>query len=327
VSGHLPRRRQRPLSRQSRGFTLSDYRNRHALYRTDEDLQAAHAAFPWVVTWDDHEVENNYAGAISEDLVDPERFLARREAAYRAYYEHMPLRRTSVPQGPDMRMYRGLAYGDLVEFNVLDTSQYRDDQANGDGNKPPDLNSTDPGRTLMGVEQERWLMDGLADSGARWNVLAQQTFFAQRDSWGGYGQSFNMDAWDGYTGSRDRIVEFIAKRGVENLVVLGGNVHANWANDILTDFNDPGSPSVGTEFVGTSISSGGNGYDVGPEFARVQAENPHIKFHNNQRGYVRCRVTPEAWQSDFRILPYVTEPGAPVATRESFVVEAGNSRI
>jgi alkaline phosphatase D len=93
-------------------FTLPEYRNRHALYKTDEDLQAAHAAFPWIVTWDDHEVENNYADEVSqidsEPDQDPEVFLRRRAAAYQAYYEHMPLRRTSVPQGPDMQLYRRL---------------------------------------------------------------------------------------------------------------------------------------------------------------------------------------------------------------------------
>ena len=113
--------------------SLSDYRRRHAQYRTDEDLQAAHAAFPWAVTWDDHEVENNYADEIPEGGQSVEAFILRRAAAYQAYYEHMPLRRTSVPSGPDMQLYRRLTFGNLAEFNVLDTRQYRDDQAAGDG--------------------------------------------------------------------------------------------------------------------------------------------------------------------------------------------------
>lgn len=308
-------------------LTLDGYRDRHALYRADEDLQAAHAAFPWVVTWDDHEAENNYADEVSEDGVEPERFLKRRAAAYQAYYEHMPLRSAAIPQGSDMQMFRRLTYGDLVEFNVLDTSQYRDDQANGDGSKPPNPGSNDPSRTLMGTEQERWLMDGLDESGARWNVLAQQTFFARRDSWSGDGLLLSMDAWDGYPATRDRILDYVDRRGVENLVVIGGNVHANWAAEILADFDDPDSLPLGTEFVGTSISSGGDGHDTDPEAINTMAENPHIKFYNNQRGYVRCRVTPETWQTDYRVLPYVTQPGAPITTRESLTVEAGNPRL
>lgn len=184
--------------------TLAAYRNRHAQYRGDRDLQRAHAAHPWVVTWDDHEVENNYADEIPEQGQSPEAFLQRRANAYQAYYEHVPLRRSSVPRGPDMRLYRRLAYGNLAEFNVLDTRQYRDDQANGDGIKAPSAESEDPNRTLTGDRQERWLLDGLADLGARWNVLAQQVFFAQRDFQNGAGQRFSMDSWDGYPASRER---------------------------------------------------------------------------------------------------------------------------
>jgi alkaline phosphatase D len=299
-------------------FMLFEYRNRYALYRMDEDLQASHAAFPWIVTCDDHEAQNNYAGETPENG-PPGIFTWRRAAAYQAYYEHMPLRSASTPSGPDMLLYRRLAYGDLVEFNVLDTRQYRDDQANGDGIKPLSLESTTPERTLMGDEQERWLLDGLADSGARWNVLAQQIFFARRGYRDRLGQRFDMNAWDGYSGSRDRVVESIAERGV--------NVHANWANEILRDFDDPGSSPVGVEFVGTAITSGGDGSDTDAAAAAVMAENPHIKFYNDRRGYVRCRVTPDAWQADYRILPYVKQPGAPVSTAASFVVEDGNPRL
>ena len=193
-----------------------------------------------------------------------------------------------------MPLYRRLTYGNLAEFNILDTRQYRDDQANGDDAKPPSPESDDPERTLTGDEQERWLLDGLSASEARWNVLAQQVFFAQIDFQGGDGRQLQMDAWDGYPGSRDRILDFMARQGVENLVVLTGNVHRNWANELLADFDDPDSPPVGTEFVGTSITSGGDGSDVHGDTAAILAENPHIKFFNGQRGYVRCRLTPDA---------------------------------
>ena len=308
--------------------TLGDYRDRYALYRTDEDLQAAHAAFPWIVTWDDHEAENNYAGEFPENGPASNLFVRRRADAYQAYYEHMPLRRSSMPRGPNMPIYRRIAFGDLVEFNVLDTRQYRDNQADGDGNKPPTPETRDPDRTLLGEHQERWLLDGLAASGARWNVLAQQVIFARINKPGVDGRyRRDMDAWDGYDSCRDRIVDYIAGRGVENPVVLTGNVHANWANEILSNFDDPDSAPVGAEFVGTSISSIGDGADVHPYTAAIMTENPHTKFFNDRRGYVRCRLTPDAWQTDYRVLPYVKQPGAPITTRASFVVENGDPRL
>ena len=303
-------------------WSLPDYRNRPAQYRTDEDLQAAHAAFPFVVTWDDHEVENNYADEIPEGNQSVAAFIRRRAAAYQAYYEHMPLRRTSVPTGPDMLLYRRLTYGNLAEFNVLDTRQYRDDQAG--GTVPPNSRSLDPSRTLTGEAQERWLLNGLAASGATWNVLAQQVFFAQRDFQIGTGQRLSMDAWDGYIGSRDRISNFILERDVQNPVVLTGDVHNNWACDLKANYNDQASETFGVEFVGTSVTSGGDGADTSAGQQAVVAENPHIKFFNGQRGYVRCTLTPDQWRADYRVVPYVSQPGARAYTRASFVTEAGN---
>ncbi|WP_089969035.1 alkaline phosphatase D family protein [Lihuaxuella thermophila] len=302
-------------------MTLEDYRNRYALYRSDEDLRAAHAAFPWIVTMDDHEVENNHAGGIPEKGQSPEAFVARRAAAYQAYYEHMPLRRSSLPHGTTIQLYRRFAYGNLAEFHVLDTRQYRDDQANGDGTKPPSPESMNPNRTLLGSEQERWLLDGLGRSQARWNVLAQQVFFSYRDSKIGDGELLSMDSWDGYPANRDRILRFLVEKKISNFVVLTGDVHANWASEIKADFQDPNSPTIGAEFVGTSISSGGDGSDATNQ--HILAENPHIKFYSNRRGYVRCLVTPETWQTDYRVLPYVSRPGAPVTTQASFIMENG----
>jgi alkaline phosphatase D len=302
---------------------LQAYRNRHAQYRSDGDLQAAHEAFPWVVTWDDHEVENNYADETSEDGVDPALFLQRRAAAYQAYYEHMPLRRSSVPRGPDMRLYRRIDFGDLVSFNVLDTRQYRDDQAAGDGTKPPNPEQADPARTLTGAAQERWLFNNFRTTNARWNVLAQQVFFAQQDRTEGPDQSFSMDAWDGYLGSRERVQAAFQRFGVSNPIVLTGDVHANWANELLADYDDPDSEVIGTEFVGTSITSGGNGADQRADTPRLLAENPHIKFFNDLRGYVRCRVTESEWRADYRVLPFVSRKGAAISTRASFAVQDG----
>jgi alkaline phosphatase D len=230
----------------------------------------------------------------------------------------MPLRRASVPQGPDMNLYRRISYGNLAEFNVLDTRQYRDDQAAGDPERH------DPSRTITGEEQERWLLDGLAASGAHWKVLAQQVFFAKRDRDPDEGELYSMDAWDGYLGSRNRVLEFIRERRIANPIVLTGDVHNNWAAELKANFDDPNSETLGVEFIGTSITSGGDGADTpGPDQQGILEENPHMKFFNGQRGYVLCRLTLELWHADYRVLPYVSEPGAPIYTRASFAVEAG----
>lgn len=309
-------------------FDLSDYRVRHAQYRGAVNLQRAHAAFPWIVTWDDHEGENNYADEISEEDSerdqDPEVFLRRRAAAYQAFYEHMPLRRSSVPRGPNARLYRRLTYGKLAEFNVLDTRQYRTDQPCGDDFPDDCPGRFDPDQTITGERQERWLRRGLAASHSRWNVLAQQIFMAQIDLVRGPKEGFYVDGWDGYVASRDRLLDFLHRRRVSNPVVLTGDWHANWLCDLKTDYNDPDSPVVGTEFVGTSITS--TDYAAArPAYGSVVLdENPHIRFFDNQRGYVRCRLTPEEWRTDYRVVPYVKRPGAPIRTRASFVIEDGD---
>jgi alkaline phosphatase D len=304
--------------------TLEDYRQRLAQYRSDPALQAVHALFPWLVTWDDHEVENNYAGAISERAgVPPEQFLEQRARAYQAYYEHMPLRRSSLPKGPDMQLYRRVAFGRLAEFSVLDTRQYRTDQPCGDGTKPPCPEALDPHATLLGSAQEAWLLDGLAHSQATWNVLAQQVMMARVDRAAGEREAYSMDQWPGYEVNRRRLLKFFHERKIANPVVLTGDIHSNWVNNLLVDFDDLESRTVATEFVGTSISSGGDGAAKPRDLETTLAENPFVKFYNTQRGYVRCQVTPNQWRSDYQIVEYVTRPGAPLVTKGSFVVEAG----
>ncbi|TLS37137.1 alkaline phosphatase D family protein [Pseudalkalibacillus caeni] len=311
-------------------YTIEDYRNRYALYKLDSDLQAAHANFPWLVTLDDHEIDNNWADEVPQDPDKQSRedFLRRRAVAFQAYYEHMPLRRTSYPSGIDMQLYRRVSFGNLVEFNMLDTRQYRDNQANGDGWDSPTPESMDPNRTILGSEQEKWLLEGLKASSAKWNVLAQQVFFARRDyGFGPEAERYSMDAWDGYPVARQRILDFLSTNNVSNPVVLTGDVHSNWANEIKADFDNPDSKNVGVEFVGTSITSGGDGSDRRNNTAEVLEENPHIKFFNNQRGYVRCTVTQNNWQADYVIVPYVKKPGAPMETRATLTVEDGNPSL
>jgi alkaline phosphatase D len=303
--------------------TLEGYRQRLAQYRSDPNLQAAHAAFPWLVTWDDHEVDNNFAGDVSQDNDQPEAFRARRAAAYRAYWEHMPLPAGWAGQGADMRLYRRRTFGRLAEVNVLDTRSYRTDQPCGDQRAADCPGRTDPAQTITGPEQEAWLLEGLGRSAARWNVLAQQVFIAQVDFVPGPPRGFNVDSWDGYVASRDRLMAFLAARPALNPVVLTGDFHSNWVADLKANFDDPNSATVGTEFVGTSISSGGDGADASLAGRVALAENGHLRFHNSQRGYVRCDLTPARWTTDFRVVPYVRSEGAPISTRASFTVEAG----
>lgn len=304
--------------------TLEEYRQRYAQYKADPDLIAMHAAAPWLVTPDDHEFDNNCAGDISEEkTVDRESFLKRRAAAYQAYYEHMPLRRTSVPRGPDMLLYRKLAWGTLAELFALDTRQYRTDQPCGDGNKPPSPDVLDPRGTMLGAEQRTWLFDGLSRSPARWNALAQQVMVARVDRKPGEGVLHSMDQWPGYEAERRLLLKTLAERKISNPVVLAGDIHTNWANDLIADFDDLGSRVVASEFVGTSICSGGDGQPAPKDLDKLLADNPFVRFHNTQRGYVLCTVAPGEWRTDFRTLPYVTKPGAPLQTPASFVVESG----
>ena len=303
--------------------TLSDYRNRYALYRSDEHLRRMHALAPWIVTWDDHELDNNYAGDIPEDKQTRAEFLERRANAYQAYYEHTPLRRASIPSGSRMRLYRRVSFGGLAEFFVLDSRQYRTDQPCGDGNKEQCPAALDESATILGMDQERWLTGGLADSRARWNVLAQQVMVAKVDRKSGPGEQYSMDQWSGYEAARRRLTGFLGDRKPSNPVVLTGDIHTNWCNDLKAGGFGENDAVVASEFVGTSISSGGDGSDAPGDWESTLAENPHVKFHNRRRGYVRCDVTPGQWRTDYRTVEYVARLGAPVATRASFVLENG----
>jgi len=198
---------------------------------------------------------------------------------------------------------------------VLDTRQYRSDQ-----DQAARLSQT---RTILGNEQEQWLNSAVAGPTARWNALAQQVFFSQRDFAVGPQQSFSNDAWDNYVGDRNGLRDHLVAAGTSNPVVLTGDVHANYVCDVKADFDDPASATVATELVGTSISTGGDGRDQNPSDAIQLAENPHIRFINRNRGYIRNVLTASTWTADFRVVDAVRTPGAPVRTRASYVVEDG----
>jgi alkaline phosphatase D len=278
-----------------------------------------------LVVWDDHELDNNWADEIPENP-QPD-FLARRAAAFQAFYENMPLRRVSAPRGIDLQLYRRVDWGKLVSFFMLDTRQYRSDQPCGDRFNSDCPERTDPSRSITGSAQESWLLDGLRTSTARWNVLGQQVFFAQVDVGPAAERGFNPDAWDGYAGSRDRIVAALRDAPGRNTVILTGDVHEHWAAEIKERFDDPASPTVAVELVSTSITSQGDGSETDSMAARILAENPHIRFHNNRRGYVRTHIQHGELRADFRVVPYVSQPGAPIQTRASFMIENGQPAL
>lgn len=307
--------------------TLEDYRLRYALYKSDPDLRAAHAAHPFIVTWDDHETENNYADDIDEQDGPPAEFLLRRASAYRAYWENQPLRRPQLPQGPDAQMYRRLTWGKLAQFDILDTRQYRSNQAYGDGSHVPGPESDDPARTITGATQERWLIDGWRRSRALWNVVPQQVTFSQRKLDLNAAAKVSMDAWDGYRASRQRVLAGARAAGVDNLMVLTGDVHVGYAFDIKDDFDDPSSKTLGTEIVATSISSGKDGSDKPANWGTYTQANPHLKFYNGRRGYVTVALGEHEARADFKTVPAVTTPGAPITTAASFVTAVGKQGL
>jgi alkaline phosphatase D len=311
----------------SEPYTLDDYRIRHALYRTDPDLRAAHAAAPWLLTWDDHEVDNDYANDRSEELDPPELFLQRRAAAYQAYYEHMPLPRRAVAMGPHARLYARIDFGRLARFHMLDDRQYRDSQAcprpgRGGSNVvgAECRERTDPRRTLLGREQEAWLGAGLAADAARWNAIAQQTRVAPLDLEVGTGERYWTDGWDGYPAARERLLDALATAPARNPLLFGGDVHSFWVTD-LHRRADPRAPVVAAEFVGTSITSQAPGQ---AQFERALAENPHVHFADGaHRGYLRVEIAAESTTVDLRAMENVTRPDAACRTLASFVVEDG----
>ena len=303
-------------------ITLEDYRIRYGQYKSDPSLQAAHAAFPWIVTPDDHEVENNWGGE-GPPYDDNEAFLARRSAAFQAYYEHMPLRKNSAPRNMNMQLYRRFNFGNLAEFNVLDTRQFRTNFACNDGWKADGDERLEPTRTMLGMGQEHWLFENLSRSSSRWNLLAQQVQIAEVGREIESKVHYNMDKWAGYVATRQRLFDTIQSHEVSNFVVLTGDSHKNWVNHLMSDFNNPNSPILGTELMGTSITSGGDGEEINDLGKHLMSINPHIRFYNGRRGYVSCKVSPDEMRAEFKVLPFVSRPGAPIQTRATFVMKNG----
>jgi alkaline phosphatase D len=311
-------------------YTLEDYRHRYSLHQLDPDLQAAHASAPFVMSYDDHEVTNNWAGDTTDEKTPPELFLLRRAAAFQAWYEHLPLRRAQMPRGPDILAYRRFMVGDLVTVNVLDTRLFRSAQACADRPRVSAncIEALEPSRTMLGDTQERWLNDGFRNTKSRWTLLAQQVAMMHIDrNPDPKVISPNLDKWDGAVGARDRLFAAVEGAKLRNLVVVTGDAHQNWAGELKKNFLDEKSATLGIEFVTTSATAAGDGYDINDNFKTLLQQNPHMKFYNSQRGYVRHTVTPSRWQTDFQVLDKVSVPNGSMTTRKSFAIESGMSGL
>ncbi|MEO7457658.1 MAG: alkaline phosphatase D family protein [Gemmatimonadaceae bacterium] len=310
--------------------SLDDYRRRYALYKSDASLQAAHARCPWIVTWDDHEVDNNYASVFGENgMESEEQMRIRRAAAYQAWWESQPVRVPRAKSWSDLNITRTVDWGALARFWVMDGRQFRSDQACDDGSKVvPCGDWADPSRTMLGEAQERWLTNGLRASKTSWQVLANQVMLAPFDSLEGDKQRFSMDQWSGYPAARDRLLGAIAESAPNRTVVITGDIHSSWVNELRTDFRRADRPAIAAEFVGTSITSGGDG---GPGTALstpgIRAENPHIQWMQNRRGYMSCKVDADKWTTEYRSLEYVTKPDAPLDTPTRWRLERNKQGI
>ncbi|WP_188543389.1 alkaline phosphatase D family protein [Rhodococcoides trifolii] len=320
-----------PESMKHEAGVLADYRDRYALYKSDPNLAAAHASAPWISTFDDHEVDNNWASAISQDDDDPRQFLLRRADAFKAWWENTPVRGDLRPKGPDMKVYRRFTFGDLVDFSVLDTRQYRSDQVNGDKEAAQNAASADPARTITGAEQERWILDGF-DRPQSWKFLAHQTVIADLAQVEDGERKVGMDPWSGYEASRHRILDGARDRGTKNVVSIVGDIHRSIVSELRRDYRagdtrDASAPVVGVEFAGTSIASGKDGAEVDATGRGIREASPHVKYGNALRGHVRGRLTHTEWTAELRTVEKVSAPGGVSKTAVTVTVPNGRPEI
>ena len=299
-------------------YDVDDYRRRYGQYKSDPDLIRAHAAHAFVMSYDDHEVRDNWVQDVVEDS-PPEVFRIRRAAAMQAWYEHMPVRRAQMPRFGETAMRRALRFGDLAEIDVLDTRQFRSNQPCTDGFRPPCPEVRARTATVLGEEQEAWLARNLARRDARWNVLAQQIMMMSLDRRTRADEPEeirNLDTWAAYEVPRARLLNRM--RGLGNVVVLTGDEHQNFGG-LLHNGDDP----VAVEFVSTSISSGGDGQDVRPGSETILANNPELKFVNDQRGYLTFEVTPDEWRTNYMVVDRVSAPGGTLSRRATLAMARG----
>jgi alkaline phosphatase D len=313
--------------------TLDGYRRHYTCYKRDPDLQAAHAAHPWVLTWDDHDVVNDYANDHEPGRFDPDAFLRRRAAAYQAFFEHQPLRLgPEAPGSPNMRIYDHMAWGQLADLWTLDCRQYRSVQACPDPTQGAGGRVVlrcdalaDPTRTMLGAAQERWLAQGLAASRRSWKLIAQATQISSTGVNTPLGRTTYTDAWDGYPLARERLLQAVVDAGLSDVVTLGGDVHMNVAAQLRIKPNDERSPIVASEFVTTSVTTRGLSDTM---LHQIRASNPDIAYARaDERGYTRLEVTPQGVQAEFRTTAYPVQANATLTTQASYMVQRGRAGV
>ncbi len=310
--------------------TLPEYRQRYAQYKSDPALQAMHARAPWIITWDDHEVDNDWAGDSSQGLEAD--FPARRIASAKAYWEHMPFTKAMRPKGHDIRIHERYDWGKLARLITLDCRQYRDPQVcpkpGRGGSNTQSLKECpaflDPKRSLLGQAQEQWLAQSW-DASRPWNLLAQSTLMSQMN----WQENPNeprvhwTDGWDGYPAARSRLLQDLVAKKVANPVVLGGDVHANYVCDLKLDFNDAASVVIATEFCGTSISS--QGLDQ-QRIDRARPHNPHIHYgRSDQHGFMSFTLAAQGLQVELHTVRDLWDADSAVDISARFEVAAGQA--
>lgn len=301
---------------------LAGYRNRHALYKTDPDLQAAHRACPWIVTWDDHEVLNDYAGLANREGLPPTLFATRRAAAYQAYFEHMPIRPSLWRGRVAPRLYRAVDWGDLASMSILDTRQYRSAPPCAAPNIARNVRLEDcaaaaaDSATIMGPAQERWLSGRLTGERRPWTIIAQQVFFAPLWLDGARRATFS-DQWDGYAANRKRLLREMQHPAVTGPVVLSGDVHSFWANDLKS----PDGRAIGSEIVTSALAAAS---PPAGRFGDVARNNPHVRFHDvRHAGWTKLDIDRSAIRVDMRMIANRAQDDGFAISGKSFVIPAG----
>jgi len=308
-------------------YSLDDYRRRYALYKSDPDLKAAHAAVAFISSFDDHEVDNDFASAWDQDGTPPEVFRLRRFAALQAWYEHMPVRSAQFPRPHDRTLYyRRLDYGRLLRMHVLDTRSHRDDQPCARPGQEHCRTGGDATASILGDAQEHWLHEGLSRE-TRWNLIAQQVFVMPLRARAPDGTELPPfgDKWDGYPASRQKLVRAITSRNLRNVVVVSGDAHMNGIGTIPLRDDEPDGPAAATEFMASSISSNGDGAELTPHVRRfVDGRNPHLAMANDLRGYQIHEVRPDQWTTEVKAMDQVQRKGGNLGTFARFAVTPGH---
>ena len=302
--------------------SLDQYRLRYALYKLDPDLAAAHAAHPFLASFDDHEIANDWAGDFpGSRAMGAADFLKLRAAAFQAFYENSPLRPAHKPRGASIKAYRAIEVGDLLRLAVLDTRQYRSPPACGKSATQTCDERYDEKRSMIGAEQERWLLDLFARGDKPWTVLGNQVPMMQRLLRDPAHDMVDTDKWDGHVAARDRLLEAAAARKLSGLVAFTGDVHRAYVGELKSDYRDSEAATVGSEFVVSSMSSAGDGSQDRATGNRLKSANPHLRFYDARRGFAIARFTPKRCETDYRAIDKVSVRSAAVRSIATFAVD------